>query len=61
MTTTTHPHALYCLPRPGEDAPRMETYRATRYAEDGITPAGSTLVQRCTECGVALYDGVRKD
>jgi hypothetical protein len=61
MTATTQPnHAEYCLPRPGEDAPRIETYRSPKYAQDGITPAGSVLTVRCVECGNATYDGVQR-
>lgn len=59
MTTSTLEHASFCRPRPGYDAPRIESYRATRYADDG-NPAGNTLVVRCQECGNATYDGVQK-
>ena len=63
MTTTpTIPrHADYCLPRPGEDAPRMESYRAPKYGPDGLVPAGSVEVVRCLECGFATYDGVLRE
>jgi hypothetical protein len=61
MTTATAlKHEEFCLPRPGADAPRVETWRAPRYAADGITPAGSVAVVRCVECGSATYDGVRR-
>ena len=61
MTTATQPnHAAFCMSRPGEDAPRIETWRAPKYGKDGITPAGSVLICRCTECGNATYDGVQR-
>ncbi len=59
MITTTLEHEPFCLPRPGEDAPRIEKYSAYRYNEQGI--AVSTIhVVRCTECAVAAYDGVQR-
>ena len=64
MSTTTPPsfkHEEFCLPRPGEDGPRMETYRQPKYAADGITQAGTVEVCRCIECGAACYDGRRYD
>lgn len=57
MTTATLSHADYCLPRPGEDQPRTESYRLPRYSDDGHA-TGSTRVDRCLECGAASYDGV---
>ncbi len=61
MTTATAlTHEPFCLSRPGEDAPRIETYHAPKYVADGITPAGSTVVERCQECGATLYDGQRR-
>jgi len=50
-------HADFCLPRPGEEAPRIEAYSAARYGPDGLTVVGSTQVVRCQECGFATYDG----
>jgi hypothetical protein len=62
MTLTTNlRHADFCLPRPGHDAPRIESYRAAKTAPDGITPAGSISVVRCLECGNATYDGVQRE
>jgi hypothetical protein len=58
MTTTAHPHDDFCLPRPGEDEPRIETYPVPRYGEDGKPQVGAVLVRRCVECGNATYDGV---
>lgn len=59
MTTTTAlEHQTYCLPRPGNDAPRVESYRLPRWSDDGVTQVGSVTVVRCTECGRATYDGV---
>lgn len=48
-------------PRQPPPTPRVESYRASRYAADGITLAGPVLVQRCKECGVATYEGVKRD
>ena len=59
--TTTHPHEPFCLPCPGEDAPRIERYSIARYAPDGQTRIGEVLCVRCVECAVATYDGVRRD
>lgn len=59
MTTTAHPHEPWCLPRPGEKEPRIESYRAQKTGPDG-SPAGSVAVRRCQECAVSLYDGVRR-
>jgi hypothetical protein len=62
MSTSTAaiPHAPFCLPRPGEDAPRQETYRLPRYSDEGHA-IGSVRVDRCVECGNATYDGVQRD
>lgn len=38
MTTTTVRHEVFCLPRPGLDAPRLERYTQTVHADDG-TPS----------------------
>ncbi len=59
MTTSALIHEPFCLPRPGNDAPRIETWRATKTGPDGA-PAGSVRIERCTECGSALYDGVKR-
>ena len=60
MSTSTLEHRKFCLPRPGLDKPRLETYLADKYADDG-TPAGHVSVYRCQECGVASFDGVQRD
>lgn len=64
MNTTTPPafrHEDFCLPRPGEDAPRIETYRVPIYdGGAGVYPTGSTEVCRCIECGAATYNGERR-
>lgn len=52
-------HEYFCLPRPGNIEPRIEQYRQTVIAEDGITPVRSVLVTRCIECAAASYDGVQ--
>ncbi len=58
MTTAALEHEPFCLPRPGEDTPRIEKYSAYRYNEQGY--AVSTIqVVRCTECGAATYNGVQ--
>ncbi len=60
MTTAAAPvHADFCLPRPGEDAPRIEAYPASRYDEQGLV-VGTVRVVRCVECGNATYDGVQR-
>ncbi len=60
MTTAAAPtHAEFCLPRPGEDAPRIETYGAPRYNEQGYL-VSTVRVVRCQECGAATYDGVQR-
>lgn len=61
VTAATLEHKKFCLPRPDEDAPRIETYPLPRYKQDGITLDHKVTVVRCTECGVATYDGVPED
>ena len=58
-TTSTVQHEGFCLPRPGLDAPRLETYTQPVYQDDGITPTRYVRVERCIECGAATYDGAR--
>jgi len=53
-------HEIFCLPRPGADGPRLESYDAPRYGEDGTTHIGVVQVVRCQECGSATYDGVSR-
>ncbi len=55
--TTTLKHEGFYLPRPGADAPRVETYGANRYDDQGH-PIGTVQVVRCQECAAATYDGV---
>ncbi len=57
-TTAAFEHAEFCLPRPGEDAPRMEKYGSPRYSEQGQV-VGVVTVLRCIECGNASYNGVQ--
>ncbi len=45
-TTTDLDHAEYCLPRPGNDLPRVETFPYSR--DDGRV----ARITRCVECGV---------
>lgn len=59
MPATTEVRALrheeFCLPRPGEQAPRIERFTAT--SDDPTT--GKSIpthdVMRCLECGAANY------
>lgn len=45
MTPTNLDHMEYCLPRPGNDEPRTETFNYTR--DDGMVAS----IDRCQECG----------
>ncbi len=58
MTSTAAiEHESYCLPRPGEDAPRTEAFRAERYGKDGITVVSRPVVHRCQECAAQTVTG----
>lgn len=48
-------HEEFCLPRPGSDAPRIETYPA--FVDDPKTGKSRPThdVTRCIECGAATY------
>ncbi len=59
-TTTAHPHADWCQPRPDEDAPRMETDRVATYSHDGSRVVGAVVRVRCLECAEATYDGIHR-
>ncbi len=61
MTVPTLEHAGYCKARPGEDAPRVESYGIPTYSQDGATQVGSIRCLRCIECGNATYDGVQRE
>ncbi len=50
-------HEVFCLPRPGSDEPRIESYQADRPGPDGIEIAARVTVTRCQECGAATYEG----
>ncbi len=50
-------HEPFCLPRPGEEEPRMEGYRLPRYADDGTTVVGHATIQRCIECAAQVVIG----
>lgn len=50
MLADTLIHEPYCLPRPDEREPRIETYRAERTDTDGRVISRPTIV-RCQECG----------
>ncbi len=58
--TDTLQHEDFCLPRPGQLAPRIEPYSVPRYSSDGLAVAGSVWCVRCIECGVSSYDGVQR-
>lgn len=49
-------HADFCLPRPGEDEVRMESYTLDRTGPDGVTVVGTSFCQRCIECGAQVID-----
>ena len=59
--TSTIEHADYCLPRPGEDAPRIERYVIPTYNAEGTARVGGITAERCVECGNTVYDGVKRD
>jgi hypothetical protein len=48
-------HEEFCLPRPDEDAPRIEGF--VSYSDDPQTGRSrpTAFVTRCLECGVAKY------
>jgi len=53
-------HEEFCLPRPGEDGPRVESYS---YLEDDLKSGRSrpvAQVTRCIECGATQYDRTEK-
>ncbi len=57
-TTTAHiEHERFCLPRPGEDEPRIETFTVARTAPDGVTHIGYARVTRCIECAEQTVEG----
>lgn len=49
-------HEPFCTPRPGEDRPRIERFRAERTDEWGHV-ASRPVVTRCQECGVQTVTG----
>jgi len=59
MNTTTNAvkHEPFCLPRPGETEPRMETFLTTRYDPDGVTVIARLRCTRCQECGAQEIRG----
>ncbi len=57
-TATTHiEHEKFCLPRPGADEPRIESFTVPRTAQDGVTHVGYARVTRCIECGSQSVEG----
>ena len=59
MTVDTLDHEDFCLPRPGEDEVRRETYTLPVY-DDNDHVTRYVHVERCQECGVIAYDGVQR-
>lgn len=49
-------HEEFCLPRPGEDGPRVESY--SHLGDDPTTGRSRPIarVTRCLECGATHYD-----
>ena len=47
-------HELFCLPRPDEDGPRIESYTATGTV-DSEGRERKWSVTRCLECGATTY------
>lgn len=47
-------HEHFCMPRPGESKPRVESFKATSVNRDGVEN-GTVRVHRCIECGAARY------
>ncbi|MDP9417229.1 MAG: hypothetical protein M3P48_05210 [Actinomycetota bacterium] len=59
MPTDTLDHAYYCMPQPGQTAPRLEEYDIVKYADDGASKVGTVHCVRCMECSAISYDGVQ--
>ena len=53
-------HEEFCLPRPGSDEPRVESY--PYLADDAATGRSRpvAVVTRCQECGATQYDRTEK-
>lgn len=51
-------HEEFCLPRPGEEQPRLEQF--TAYGDDPGTGRSRAThkVTRCLECGAAHYQQI---
>ncbi len=50
-------HERFCLPRPGETEPRVESYAVDRYSADGVTVVSRPTLTRCIECGAQVVEG----
>ncbi len=50
-------HESYCLPRPGETEPRVESYRIEQYDDAGSVVINRPQVTRCIECGAHQVTG----
>lgn len=59
--TSNLTHEKWCLPRPGEEGPRIEWYTQTAYDQTGVVVVKYVACERCQECGVIAYDGVQPD
>jgi len=55
--TATIEHEPFCLPRPGESEPRIESFPVTRYGSDGYPTGSRATVTRCQECGAQTLVG----
>ena len=53
LDKVTHEH--FCLPRPGEEKPRMEGFIAYTDDEKSGRSRPAMFVTRCLECGAARY------
>lgn len=49
-------HEKFCLPRPGETAPRIEEFSVAVSDANGA-PLGRRHIVRCQECGSQTVDG----
>ena len=54
ITPTKVRHEAFCLPRPNEQAPRIESYVALSDDPGGRSRPTHDVV-RCLECGAASY------
>jgi len=55
--TTQLRHEPFCLPRPGNAEPRVETFHAERWNDAGTVVVSRPVVTRCVECGTQEVEG----